>query len=54
MLSVRLHRAPVAPATPAYEPELGRLLRLAQKGFYWQGERLAELTERLKRLADRA
>jgi hypothetical protein len=38
MLTVRLHRAPVAPATPAYEPELGRLLRLAQEGFYWQGE----------------
>jgi hypothetical protein len=38
MGAVRLHRAPVAPATPAYEPELGRLLRLAQEGFYWQGE----------------
>jgi hypothetical protein len=38
MLTVRLHRAPVAPATPAYEPELDRLLRLAQEGFYWQGE----------------
>jgi hypothetical protein len=35
---VRLHRAPVAPATPAYEQELGRLLRLAHEGFYWQGE----------------
>jgi hypothetical protein len=38
MLTVRLHRAPVAPATPPYEQELGRLLRLAQEGFYWQGE----------------
>jgi hypothetical protein len=35
---VRLHRAPAAPATPAYEVELGRMLRLAQEGFYWQGE----------------
>jgi hypothetical protein len=35
---VRLHRAPAAPATPAYEVELGRLLRLAQEGLYWQGE----------------
>jgi hypothetical protein len=35
---VRLHRAPAAPATPAYEVELGRLLCLAQEGFYWQGE----------------
>jgi hypothetical protein len=38
MLTVRLHRAPVAPATPAYEQELGRVLRLAQEGLYWQGE----------------
>jgi hypothetical protein len=38
MPSVRLHRAPVAPATPAYEQELGRVLQLAQEGFYWQGE----------------
>ena len=38
MLTVRLHRVPVAPATPAYEQELGRVLRLAQEGFYWQGE----------------
>lgn len=35
---VRLHRAPAAPATPSYEVELGRVLRLAQEGFYWQGE----------------
>jgi hypothetical protein len=35
---VRLHRAPAAPATPAYEVELGCVLRLAQEGFYWQGE----------------
>jgi hypothetical protein len=35
---VRLHRAPAAPATPAYEVELGRVLRLAQEGLYWQGE----------------
>ena len=35
---MRLHRAPAAPATPAYEHELGRVLRLAQEGFYWQGE----------------
>jgi hypothetical protein len=35
---VRLHRAPAAPATPAYEPGLGRVLRLAQEGLYWQGE----------------
>ena len=35
---MRLHRAPVAPATPAYEPELGRVLRLAHEGLYWQGE----------------
>jgi hypothetical protein len=34
---VRLHRALAAPA-PAYEPELGRVLRLAQEGLYWQGE----------------
>ena len=38
MAGVRLHRAPAAPATPAYEQELGRVLRLAQEGFYWQGE----------------
>ena len=38
MGAVRVHRAPVAPATPAYEEELDRLLRLAQEGFYWQGE----------------
>jgi len=35
---VRLHRAPAAPAPPPYEVELGRVLRLAQEGFYWQGE----------------
>jgi hypothetical protein len=35
---VRLHRAPAAPATPAYEPEVGRVLRLAQEGLYWQGD----------------
>ena len=35
---MRLHRAPVVPATPAYEHELGALLRIAQEGFYWQGE----------------
>ena len=35
---MRLHRAPAAPATPAYEHELGRVLRLAQEGLYWQGE----------------
>ena len=35
---VRLHRAPAAPATPADEPEVGRVLRLAQEGLYWQGE----------------
>jgi len=35
---VRLHRAPAAPATPAYEDELGRVLRVAQEGWYWQGE----------------
>ena len=35
---MRLHRAPAAPATPAYEPELGRVLRLAEEGMYWQGE----------------
>jgi hypothetical protein len=38
MLSVRLHRAPVDPATPPYEGELGRVLRLAQEGLYWQGD----------------
>jgi hypothetical protein len=38
MACVRLHRAPVVAATPAYEHELGRLLRVAQEGFYWQGE----------------
>ena len=38
MGAVRLHRAPVVPATPAYEHELGPLLRIAQEGFYWQGE----------------
>jgi hypothetical protein len=41
--AVRLHRAPAAPATPAYEPELGRVLRVAH---------LAALTARLKRRAD--
>jgi hypothetical protein len=37
---VRLHRAPPAraPAPPAYADDLGRLLRLAQEGWYWQGE----------------
>ena len=35
---MRLHRAPAAAPTPAYEHELGRVLRLAQEGFYWQGE----------------
>jgi hypothetical protein len=35
---VRLHRAPAAPATPAYEPELRRALRPAQEGLHWQGE----------------
>ena len=35
---VRLHRAPAAPATPAYEDDLGRALRLAQEAWYWQGE----------------
>jgi hypothetical protein len=38
MGAVRLHRARVVPATPAYEHELGPLLRIAQEGFYWQGE----------------
>ena len=38
MRGVRLHRAPAAPATPADEPEVGRVLRLAQEGLYWQGE----------------
>jgi hypothetical protein len=38
MAVVRLHRAPAAPATPAYEDDLGRVLRLAQEGWYWQGE----------------
>ena len=38
MMVVRLHRAPAAPPTPAYEHELGLVLRLAQEGFYWQGE----------------
>jgi hypothetical protein len=38
MVVVRLHRAPAAPATPAYEDDLGRALRLAQEGWYWQGE----------------
>ncbi len=35
---MRLHRAPAAPATPAYEPELSHVLRVAQEGLYWQGE----------------
>jgi hypothetical protein len=38
MVAVRLHRAPAAPPPPAYEDELSRVLRLAQEGFYWQGE----------------
>jgi hypothetical protein len=38
MAVVRLHRAPAAPATPAYEDDLGRALRLAQEAWYWQGE----------------
>ena len=35
---VRLHRAPVVPATPAYEHELGAVLRIAEEGSYWQAE----------------
>jgi hypothetical protein len=35
---VRLHRAPAAPATPAYAPALGRVLGLAHEGLYWQGD----------------
>jgi hypothetical protein len=38
MVAVRLHRAPAPAPMPAYEHELGRVLRLAQEGFYWQGE----------------
>ena len=38
MALVRLHRAPAAPATPAYEDDLGRALRLAQEAWCWQGE----------------
>lgn len=38
MTVVRLHRASAAPATPTYEDDLGRALRLAQEGWYWQGE----------------
>ncbi len=38
MNCVKLHRAPPAPATPVYDEELGRLLRLAQEGWYWQGD----------------
>jgi hypothetical protein len=35
---VSLHGAPSLPARPAYGDELGRLLRLAQEGHYWQGD----------------
>ena len=35
---VKLHRERPVPATPVYEDDLGRLLRLAQEGFYWQGD----------------
>jgi heme-degrading monooxygenase HmoA len=48
--AVRLHRAPAAPATPAYEPELGRVLRVAhlaaladQRGYL--GTRLHRSTD---------
>src|SRR5919198_6291302 len=34
---VRLHRAP-PPAKPARDDDLDRLLKLAQEGFYWQGD----------------
>jgi hypothetical protein len=37
MNSVRLHRSP-PPARPALDDDLDRLLRLAQEGFYWQGD----------------
>jgi len=35
---VRLHGAPPLPTRPAYGDELGRVLRLAQEGLYWQGD----------------
>jgi hypothetical protein len=34
---VKLHRAP-PPAKPSHDDDLQRLLRLAQEGFYWQGD----------------
>jgi hypothetical protein len=37
MIGVRLHRAP-PPAMPSLDDDLDRLLRLAQEGFYWQGD----------------
>jgi hypothetical protein len=35
--SVKLHRSP-PPAPPAHADDVGRLLRLAQEGLYWQGD----------------
>jgi hypothetical protein len=36
--AVRLRGAPPLPATPAYEDQLGALLRFAQEGLYWSGD----------------
>jgi hypothetical protein len=38
MAGVKLHRERPRPAMPVYEDDLGRLLRLAQEGLYWQGD----------------
>jgi hypothetical protein len=38
MTAVKLHRERPRPAVPVYEDDLDRLLRLAQEGFYWQGD----------------
>ena len=35
---MKLHRERPVPAAPVYDDDLGRLLRLAQEGFYWQGD----------------
>jgi len=34
---VKLHRSP-PPPSPRHDDDLGRLLRLAQEGLYWQGD----------------
>ena len=38
MAAVKLHRERPLATGPVYEDDLGRLLRLAQEGLYWQGD----------------